>query len=72
MNYQQFILEIQEKVNALLDKDILATIHHAQKNNGKVRVGLTISNYNTNISPTIYLEEYFSQYQFSLRCFRCM
>ena len=63
MNYQQFIAVINEKTNQLLCPDASAQVHTALKNNGTERIGLTISQKCTNISPTIYLEEYYQQYQ---------
>lgn len=63
MNYQQFITIINEKTNQLLDSGTSAKIHTALKNNDTERTGLTISKEGTNISPTIYLEEYYQQYQ---------
>ena len=63
MNYQQFIAVINEKTNQLLYPEAYAQIHTALKNNGTERIGLTISQKCTNISPTIYLEEYYHQYQ---------
>lgn len=63
MNYQQFVALLCEKANHLLDTKTTVQIHHALKNNGAHRTGLTISQEHTNISPTIYLEEYYKQYQ---------
>lgn len=63
MNYQQFVMTINERVNYLFDAEIKSDIHTALKNNGTRRTGLTISRIGTNISPTIYLEEYYHQYQ---------
>lgn len=63
MNYQQFITIVNQKVNCLLHKDTISQVHLAIKNNGTERSGLTISQKGTNISPTIYLEEYFRHYQ---------
>ena len=63
MNYQEFITMMSEKTNELLEAEISVHIHKALKINGKERTGLTISEPNTNISPTIYLEEFFTQYQ---------
>lgn len=63
MNYQQFVCIIREKVNYLLDSTAHAELHSTLKNNGHERIGLTISHQNTNIFPTIYLEEYYSHYQ---------
>lgn len=63
MNYQQFITIVNQKVNRLLCEDTFSQMHVALKNNGTERRGLTISQKGTNISPTIYLEEYFHHYQ---------
>lgn len=63
MNYQQFVALLREKTDHLLDTQTTVQIHHALKNNGATRIGLTISQEHTNISPTIYLEEYYKQYQ---------
>lgn len=63
MNYQQFIVEVKEKVAFILGETMCVQIHTALKNNGKERTGLTISDKQVNISPTIYLEEYYQQFQ---------
>ncbi|MBQ8559267.1 MAG: hypothetical protein IJ439_04710 [Tyzzerella sp.] len=63
MNYQEFVTMMSEKTNKLLESEVNVHIHKALKINGKERTGLTISEPNTNISPTIYLEEFFTQYQ---------
>ena len=63
MNYQQFVIVVKEKVALVLGNGMNLQIHTALKNNGKERVGLTISDKRVNISPTIYLEEYFKQFQ---------
>lgn len=63
MNYQQFVNTINKKTNQLLYPEAISHIHNALKNNGAERIGLTISQKSTNISPTIYLEEYYRQYQ---------
>lgn len=62
MNYQQFIVEVKEKVAFILGETMCVQIHTALKNNGKERTGLTISDKQVNISPTIYLEEYYQQF----------
>lgn len=59
MNYQQFVMALKEKVASLLGENVDVQIHTALKNNGYERVGLTISEKHINLSPTIYLEEYF-------------
>lgn len=63
MNYQQFVTVINTKTNQLLCPEAFAKTHTALKNNGTQRTGLTICQSSTNISPTIYLEEYYRHYQ---------
>ena len=63
MNYQQFVTTLKEKVTLILGNDLDIQMHTALKNNGNERIGLTISDKQINISPTIYLEEYFRHYQ---------
>ena len=62
MNYQQFVTEVKEKV-----KNILGAPHNVEvvttlKNNGTERIGLSITDSAVNISPTIYLEEFYQYY----------
>lgn len=70
MNYQQFILATKENVALSLGADTHLQIHTTLKNNGRERIGITIIEEHINISPTIYLEEYYKQYQdgFPLEC----
>ncbi len=63
MNYQQFIIVVKNEVSQLLGENTSLHVHTALKNNGKERIGLTITDKNINISPTIYLEEYYRQFQ---------
>lgn len=63
MNYQQFVIVVKNKVALALGDGMSLNIHTALKNNGVERVGLTISDKRINISPTIYLEEYYKQFQ---------
>lgn len=63
MNYQQFIVDVKEQVSQLLEEQISVQVHHALKNNGRERVGLTITDKRVNLSPTIYLEEFYHQFQ---------
>lgn len=63
MNYQQFIIVVKNKVTLALGEGVSLHIHTALKNNGVERVGLTIIDERINISPTIYLEEYYKQFQ---------
>ena len=63
MNYQQFVMALKTKVADILGESATVTIHTALKNNGYERVGLTISEKHINLSPTIYLEEYFKCFE---------
>lgn len=65
MNYQQFIEEVERRVKEKIEgnETITVYIHTAVKNNGKERKGITVSEKGIHISPTIYLEEYFQQFQ---------
>ncbi len=65
MNYQQFIDEVERRVKEKLEgnKAVSVYVHTTVKNNGKERRGLTVSEKGIHISPTIYLEEYFQQFQ---------
>lgn len=63
MNYHQFVIEVKEKVEKILGENMSVEILTTLKNNGHERVGLSISDKCVNISPTIYLEEYFEHYE---------
>lgn len=65
MNYQQFIKEVERRVKEEIkgNETMTVYIHTAVKNNGKERKGITVSEKGIHISPTIYLEEYFQQFQ---------
>lgn len=62
MNYQQFVIVVKDKVALALGEGMSLQIHTALKNNGVERVGLTIIDGRINVSPTIYLEEYYKQF----------
>ena len=59
MNYQEFVTAVKEKVKNMLDDSLYVEIVTTLKNNGSERVGLSISDSSVNISPTIYLEEFY-------------
>ncbi len=63
MNYQQFVSAVEVKVKQQMKEGMSACIQTTMKNNGKNRIGITVSEDGINVSPTIYLEEYFEQYQ---------
>ncbi len=63
MTYFQFVQAVEQQVKAGVKKDHEVHIHTARKNNGVWRKGLSISESGINVAPTIYLEEYYQQFQ---------
>lgn len=43
--------------------NITVCVHTAEKNNGTIRKGIMLTEKEVNVSPTIYLEEYYRQFQ---------
>lgn len=63
MDYQKFLCVVEKKMNQRLKGGITASIHIAVKNNGKIKKGIMVENPQINISPTIYLEEFYERFQ---------
>lgn len=63
MNYTEFIQAITQKLKEYLTEDQSIQTITTLKNNDQKRIGLTIHDPSVNISPTIYLEEYYQLYQ---------
>ncbi|KMZ55381.1 hypothetical protein HMPREF0980_00482 [Dorea sp. D27] len=63
MTYDQFVQAVERKVNEETDDDIAVCIHTAVKNNGRERKGIRLTKRGINISPAIYLEEYYEQFR---------
>ncbi len=63
MNYFQFVDIVKEKVQKALGEHLHVEVMSTVKNNSTSRMGLSISDPAINISPTIYLEEFFDSYQ---------
>ena len=63
MNYQQFVETIKEKLALSFGADMELYVHDTLKNNGLERKGITISDHHTNLYPTIYMEEFYHQFQ---------
>lgn len=62
MTYLEFINIMQGKVKEKLGADVAVNVHETTKNNGVIRVGLLFLRVKANVSPTIYLEEFYEQY----------
>ena len=63
MTYQQFAEYLSNELTLFLEGDVHAEIHSSLKNNGLTRLGVTICDPRINISPTIYLEDFYKQHQ---------
>ena len=63
MDYREFTGAVEDQMNRRLKGGVQASLYTAVKNNGKERTGVLIESPGINISPTIYLEEYFEDYQ---------
>lgn len=63
MSYEQFVERVEEKLKGRLDGGRTLYVREATKNNGKERKGVVFCEPGVNVSPTIYLEEYYERYQ---------
>ncbi len=63
MTYHQFVESVTEQINTLLPEGLRAEMHSSLKNNSISRLGITITDSQVNISPTIYMEEFYQEYQ---------
>ena len=63
MDYREFACAVKEQMNYQMTGGVRAQLHTAVKNNGTERTGVLIEAPGINISPTIYLEEYYEDYR---------
>ncbi len=63
MNYQQFTEAMHKKITALLGDTATTQIQTTIKNNDTERIGLIMTPRTNNLSPTIYLEEFYKLYE---------
>ena len=61
MSYEQFIENMAAIIKGRMEISLDLSIHSTVKNNGYQRKGITFSEEGINISPTIYLEEYYEK-----------
>lgn len=62
MSYEQFIENMAAIIKGRMEISLDLSIHSTVKNNGYQRKGITFSEEGSNISPTIYLEEYYEKF----------
>lgn len=63
MSYEQFVEQMEAKLRSSLDGGRSLGVRQVTKNNGKKRKGIVFSEPGINVSPTIYLEEYYERYK---------
>ena len=62
MSYEKFVESIVCILKGRVEESLHLSIYTSVKNNGYERRGITFSEVGTNISPTIYLEEYYEKF----------
>ncbi len=62
MKFSEFAEEIKLQLEDILKQESKVAIHSITKNNGVILHGITITNGKRNISPTIYLEEFYGEF----------
>ena len=63
MEYREFVCAVEKGMNMKLKGGVKASVYTAVKNNGKEKKGIMVECPGVNISPTIYLEEFYDHYQ---------
>lgn len=63
MSYEQFVKCIEEELKSSLGEGQTLYVKNVIKNNGRQRRGLVFCMSGVNVSPTIYLEEYYEKYR---------
>lgn len=63
MKIHTFICHVLQKMQEELGEELKVSIQDVTKNNGVVLTGLTFTQKSINISPTIYLEDFYEKYQ---------
>jgi len=63
MEYLQFVYAVEKSLKKIVDESVTIEVQKVMKNNNTEKIGLLMSEEGYNMSPTIYLEEYYKQYQ---------
>lgn len=62
MEYLEFVRIVEKEINRNLKGGMKARLYTAIKNNSQKRIGIIVEKPDVNISPTIYLEDYYLKY----------
>lgn len=63
MDFNAFIEKVKLSLNEFFGEQADIFVREVEKNNGVILFGLTITRGKANISPTIYLEEFYNEYK---------
>lgn len=63
MKIHTFIFQILQKMQKEFEDEATVSVQNVTKNNGVVLSGLTFTQKDVNISPTIYLEDFYKEYE---------
>lgn len=63
MNYQEFASAVEKRMNHKMKGGMKANLYRTLRNNGTERMGIMMEAAGRNMSPTIYLEEFYVRYQ---------
>lgn len=62
MNLEEFLADIQNRIVKLTGPDSTVNLQEVRKNNNVILHGITILNKGQNISPTVYLDDFYAAY----------
>lgn len=60
--FEEFIEEVANRIRKEVCQQTKVTLCNTKKNNGVIKHGICITQYPKNISPTIYLDDYYEKY----------
>ena len=63
ISYNQFCIKVYDEVKKLCGEEVNVQLQNVQKLNGVILQGITISNPNGNIMPTLYLDKFYKEYE---------
>lgn len=63
MNYEEFCIWVESRLKEQYEEDVHVEIQSMRKNNGVIQEGLLIIREGCNITPTIYLKEFYQMYE---------
>ena len=63
MEFTNFKMLVRDEIAKRAGENYKVRLNDVVKNNGVVLTGLTVMNEDSNISPTIYLNNYYEEYQ---------